>query len=99
MKYKIGPIAFKGKKSGDMIPRYFTEEKLLSEYIIHGGTYLHKDYNVKFAEIVDYYKKFYVVKFKSTRGSYTQIGFLEKDLEPVPNNKTKSGIVTQYEIC
>jgi hypothetical protein len=87
MKYSKGKIAFKGKKGGDQIP-VFSSYNMPSQ--IHGKVFIHKDYDIEFAEIVDFYKEYYVVRYKDSCGKYVQLGFREDVLENVPTVKDMS---------
>ena len=81
MKFKKGPIRFKGKKNGDSVPRYHTEDEgIPSKFIIHGQPII-KD--ITSPEIVDIYNEFYIVKYLDSTDNYTQLGFKEDVLENV----------------
>jgi len=86
MKFSKGKIKFKGKKGGDYVPTFWgnmDRSGIPSEKIIHGGTGLSKSYDTEFAEIVDFHNEYYIVKFPSNNGRYTQLGFKEEQLENI----------------
>lgn len=85
MKFKLGKIAFKGKKGGDDIYGLNYSTKISS--IKHGSVVLHSDYDKDYAEIIGIENDLYVVKYKDASDNYVQLGFGEKYLEEVPSKK------------
>jgi hypothetical protein len=81
MKYELGKIKFKSKKPEDQIPKYYTNDHgIPTNKIVHGNTILNKNY--EYAEIVDFYNEYYIVKYLDKIGKYVTLGFKEDVLEP-----------------
>lgn len=94
-RYGLGKIKFKGKKGGNHISTYFAEHDsdIPREKIQHGSTILYEDY--QYAEIVDFYNEYYLVRYKDRSNNYVTLGFLEDVLEPYVEAKSKEDLLKE----
>jgi len=91
MKYTLGKIKFKDKKGGDIIPEFYSEsDGIPSDLLItNGHITLHSSY--KYAMIVAFYDRYYIVEYKDKNNESMRLGFLEDVLEPYEELQAYTG--------